>query len=30
LHCPPVNDPWSTEEVTEAIKQIVFLVCAEC
>ncbi|ESK90670.1 peptidaseC15,pyroglutamyl peptidaseI-likeprotein [Moniliophthora roreri MCA 2997] len=28
LHCPPVNQPCSTEETTEAIKRIVVWVCA--
>ncbi|KAF9053099.1 hypothetical protein BJ165DRAFT_1400442 [Panaeolus papilionaceus] len=29
LHCPPVNQPLSTEEVTEAIRKIVVWVCGE-
>jgi len=29
LHCPPVNQPLSTEEVTDAIKRIVVWVCGE-
>lgn len=29
LHCAPVNQPLSTEEVTEAIKRIVVWVCSE-
>ncbi|TFK44623.1 hypothetical protein BDQ12DRAFT_641443 [Crucibulum laeve] len=29
LHCPPVNQPLSTEEVTEAIKRIIAWVCRE-
>jgi len=29
LHCPPVNQPLSTEEVTEAIRRIVIWVCRE-
>ena len=29
LHCPPVNQPLSTEEVTEAIKLIVVWICRE-
>ncbi|KAG6856095.1 hypothetical protein H0H87_007431 [Tephrocybe sp. NHM501043] len=29
LHCPPVNQPLSTEEVTEAIQQIICWVCKE-
>ncbi|KAF9562759.1 peptidase C15, pyroglutamyl peptidase I-like protein [Agrocybe pediades] len=29
LHCPPVNQPLSTEEVTDAIKRIVVWVCSE-
>jgi len=29
LHCPPVNQPLSTEEVTEAILRIIVWVCKE-
>lgn len=29
LHCPPVNQPLRTEEVTDAIKQIVAWMCGE-
>ncbi|KAG6862203.1 hypothetical protein C0995_002133 [Termitomyces sp. Mi166 len=29
LHCPPVNQPLSTEEVTEAIQRIIVWVCKE-
>ncbi|KAF5385761.1 hypothetical protein D9615_002459 [Tricholomella constricta] len=29
LHCPPVNQPLSTEEVTEAIRRIIAWVCKE-
>lgn len=29
LHCPPVNQPLSTEEVTEAVKRIIVWVCKE-
>ncbi|RDB16668.1 ATPase WRNIP1 C26H5.02c [Hypsizygus marmoreus] len=29
LHCPPVNQPLSTEEVTEAIKRIIVWTCRE-
>jgi pyroglutamyl-peptidase len=29
LHCPPVNQPHSTDEVTEAIRRIVVWVCSE-
>ncbi|KAF8163750.1 hypothetical protein B0H34DRAFT_696675 [Crassisporium funariophilum] len=29
LHCPPVNQPLSTEEVTDAIKRIIIWVCGE-
>jgi hypothetical protein len=29
LHCPPVNQPLSTEEVTDAIKRIIVWVCRE-
>ncbi|KAG6868920.1 hypothetical protein C0993_007694 [Termitomyces sp. T159_Od127] len=29
LHCPPVNQPLSTEEVTEAIQRIIIWVCKE-
>ncbi|KAF8993731.1 hypothetical protein BDQ17DRAFT_1252589 [Cyathus striatus] len=29
LHCPPVNQPLSTEEVTDAIKRIIVWVCKE-
>ncbi|KAG2011890.1 hypothetical protein CC2G_011959 [Coprinopsis cinerea AmutBmut pab1-1] len=30
MHCPPVKEPLSTEEVTEAIRRIVLWVCREC
>ncbi|TFK29606.1 hypothetical protein FA15DRAFT_663757 [Coprinopsis marcescibilis] len=30
MHVPPVNEPLSTEEVTEAIRRIVMWVCREC
>ncbi|KAJ8696486.1 hypothetical protein PTI98_006353 [Pleurotus ostreatus] len=29
LHCPPVNQPLTTEEVTEAIKRIIVWICQE-
>ncbi|PPQ86925.1 hypothetical protein CVT25_009811 [Psilocybe cyanescens] len=29
LHCPPVNQPLSTEDVTDAIKRIVVWVCGQ-
>lgn len=29
LHCPPVNQPLSTEEVTDAIKRIIIWECNE-
>ncbi|KAF9532822.1 hypothetical protein CPB83DRAFT_846430 [Crepidotus variabilis] len=29
LHCPPVNQPLSTEQVTDAIKKIIVWVCGE-
>lgn len=29
MHCPPVNQPVSTEEVTQVIKQIIMWVCRE-
>lgn len=29
LHCPPVNQPLSTEEVTDAIKRIIVWMCGE-
>ncbi|KAJ3862571.1 hypothetical protein EV359DRAFT_44910 [Lentinula novae-zelandiae] len=29
VHCPPVGQPLTTEEVTEAIRRIVFWVCSE-
>ncbi|KAH9484519.1 hypothetical protein JR316_0004001 [Psilocybe cubensis] len=29
LHCPPVNQPLSTEEVTDAIKRIIVWVCGQ-
>lgn len=29
VHCPPVNLPLSTEEVTDAIRRIVNWVCGE-
>lgn len=29
LHCPPVGQPLTTEDVTEAIKKIIIWVCGE-
>jgi len=29
LHCPPVNQPLSTEDVTDAIKRIIVWTCGE-
>ncbi|KAK0461391.1 uncharacterized protein EV420DRAFT_1640866 [Desarmillaria tabescens] len=29
MHCPPVNQPCSTEDVTDAIKQIIVWVCED-
>ena len=29
LHCPPIGQPLSTEEVTSAIKKIIIWVCEE-
>ena len=29
LHCPPVDQPLSTEEVIDAIKRIIVWVCGE-
>lgn len=28
MHCPPVGQPFETEEVTDAIKKVVLWVCA--
>ncbi|KAK0212964.1 hypothetical protein DFS33DRAFT_1285705 [Desarmillaria ectypa] len=29
MHCPPVNQPCSPDEVTDAIKQIIVWVCED-
>lgn len=29
LHCPPVNSPMSTEEVTRAVREIIVWACGQ-